>query len=84
MSMSPLEQRAAGRTDHPMAAAAAASENARETCLHYRGIKTREGNRQFFHERNHTGGNWCAMDCRPLLRQRAARVGTGWNGLLTP
>ena len=79
MPMSQQAQRAAAREDHPMAAAVAAFETARETCRHYRGIKTREDSRQCTHDRNHADGDWCAMDCCPLLRQRAEWAGIGWN-----
>jgi hypothetical protein len=62
-----------------MAAAVAAFEAARDNCSHYRGIKTREDSRQCTHAGHLESGNWCAMDCCPLLRQRAEWVGVGWN-----
>lgn len=72
-------QRAAARADHPMAATVAAFEAAREGCPHYRGIKTRDDSRQCRHASNPSEGDWCGMDCCPLLRQRAEWAGIGWN-----
>jgi hypothetical protein len=71
--------RAAARTDHPMAATVAAFEQARETCRHYRGIKSSDASRQCTHAGHMGSGNWCAMDFCPLLRQCAGWVGVGWN-----
>ena len=71
--------RAAARADHPMAATVAAFEQARESCRHYRGIRKSDASRQCAHASHPEAGNWCAMDCCPLLRQRAEWVGVGWN-----
>ena len=79
MSMSQQEQRAAERADHPMREVVDSFQVAREACRHYRAIKTREDSRQCTHDHNHATGNWCAMDCCPLLIQRAKWVGIGWN-----
>lgn len=71
--------RAAARADHPMRQAVDAFAEARETCRHYRGIKASNASRQCTHASHPESGNWCAMDCCPLLRQRAEWVGVGWN-----
>lgn len=78
MPMSRQEQVAAARADHPMAATVAAFQESRETCRFYTGIKTHDSSRQCCHK-NSGDGDWCAMDCCPLLRQRAEWAGIGWN-----
>jgi hypothetical protein len=78
MTMSRQEYTAATRIDHPMAAVVAAFGEAREKCRFYTGIKERDDSRQCTHK--HSGiGDWCAMDCCPLLKQRAAALSVGWD-----
>jgi hypothetical protein len=79
MPMSRQEQQAAARNDHPMREVVDGFQQARESCRYYRGIKDSENSRQCTHDRNRGPGDWCAMDCCPLLRQRAEWVGIGWN-----
>lgn len=78
MVMSRQEQVAAARADHPMAAVVDAFGAARESCKFYTGFKELEDSRQCKHK-NSGIGDWCAMDCCPLLRQRSEWAGLGWN-----
>lgn len=76
MGMSRQEQTAAARSDHPMAAVVYEFQDARETCRYYTGMKVRDDSRQCKHK-DRGPGDWCAMDCCPLLRQRATWAGIG-------
>lgn len=54
--------------------------NMRERCEHYNGIKDRSDDDQCKHPDNRGSfGNWCALDCCPLVRARAEARSLGWN-----
>ena len=77
--MSRQKQSAVMREDHPAAKVVAAFSDMRETCRHYRGIKKRDDSLQCAHQDASRLSNWCAMDCCPLLQERAEAEALGWN-----
>ena len=80
MTMSKQKYRAVMREGHPAAAVVIAFGTMRENCTYYRGIKENDDSLQCTHkEANRGWGNWCAMDCCPLLHERAQAESMGWD-----
>lgn len=79
--MNKQKYRAVMRPKHPARTIVAAFHDMRENCKHFRGIKVREESLACTHkDASRVGyGNWCAMDCCPLIRERAQAEGLGWN-----
>jgi hypothetical protein len=77
--MSRQKQVAVMRKDHPAAPVVSAFADMREKCRHYRGIKDHDESLQCTHQDASRMSNWCAMDCCPLLRERAQAESLGWT-----
>ena len=67
------------REDHPARHVVAECWKMREGCQHYHGIKDGLDDSQCTHSDNDHTGSWCAMDCCPLLRERARAESVGWD-----
>jgi len=67
------------REDHPARHVVAGFWKMRESCDNYTGIKDDTDGRQCLHDAHPQCGNWCAMDCCPLLRERARAENVGWD-----
>lgn len=65
--------------DHPAQHVVTAFHRMREGCEHYHGIKDETDDSQCTHGENDHVGSWCAMDCCPLLRERARYESVGWD-----
>ena len=65
------------RVDHPAAAVVDAFFDMRESCEHYAGMKEEDSDDQCQHKE--TRSSWCAMDCCPLLQERARVNSVGWD-----
>jgi len=79
MSETRQKYRAVMREDHPAAGVVAAFVAMRDGCRHYRGIKVSDTSLQCRHADADRESNWCAMDCCPLLRERASAEAVGWR-----
>lgn len=71
MNLTTQKKQASARADHPAAKVVGAFHEMRESCSHYRGIKNRPESLQCTHKSASRVSNWCAMDCCPLVRERA-------------
>lgn len=67
------------REDHPARRVVGEFWKMRERCQHYHGIKDETDDSQCTHAENGHTGSWCAMDCCPLLRERARAESVGWD-----
>lgn len=77
--MSIHKHRAVMRPNHPAVAVVGAFFEMRDSCQHYRGCKKNDASLQCAHKDASRMSNWCAMDCCPLLKERAAAESVGWD-----
>jgi hypothetical protein len=67
------------REEHPAAGVVDAFLAMRERCKHYRGVKERSDRPQCTHRDADRMSSYCAMDCCPLLQERARAESVGWD-----
>ncbi len=67
------------REDHPARLVVGEFWKMRESCEQYHGIKDERDDCQCTHPENDHTGSWCAIDCCPLLRERARAESVGWD-----